>query len=159
LTSLHTQSPAAAISKLAWRKSRHDGRTWAKPLKLDSQIRAARARALLEQGLPSLDGDPRTAALLIIRGPMGVDPEGLLLALMQRLLQEANLTLTQHPSAHNLPDKSWAAVRDGDGRWTGSVKLRMASLEDVTQLEAIARTVVIRLHGEKRRLEVHNAYH
>ena len=158
VTDLFVNNPAAAVLKVAWRKSRHNGRTWVKPMQLDSQIRAARARARQELGLPNLDGDPATSALLILRGPMGVDPDGLLSVLMQRLLEEAGLTLRQHTANSALPDLSWAAVRDGGGNWTGTVRLKLVSQDQVAKLHHTAREVVVCLHGERRRLEVHNAF-
>ena len=158
VTDLFVSNPAAAILKIAWRKSRHHGRTWVKPMQLDSQIRAARARAREGLGLPSIDGDPTTSALLVLRGPMGVDPDGLLMVFTQKILEEAGLTLRQHTANSALPDLSWAAMRDGGGAWTGTVRLKLVSQAQVMKLHQTAREVVVCLHGERRRLEVHNAF-
>ena len=158
LTEAHHRSPADCITKVCWRASRYSGRTWAKPLVLDSAVRVARTRARAGNGLPLSGADPQSLALLILRGPAGSDPDGLLKALMKALESKVGFPLQQGNPSLTLQRHHWLQVRDGRDVWTGNVAIQLASTEEVGELMRIVHGSVVEVDGERRPLELQNAF-
>ena len=129
LTEAQKRLPADCITKICWRASRQHGRTWAKPLALDITVRSARLRAGARNGPPSSADALRSSALLILRGPVGADPDGLLQALMAALASKVEFTLARGDPARVLQPNQWLEVRDGGETWTGSVRMQLVSEE------------------------------
>ena len=153
------QDPAEAITRISWRQSHETaGRPWVRPLQLDSQIRAARTRARHELGLQTAEADPVSAALLVLRGPLGADSDGLLATLMATITNKIQTPLTPARDSHSLPQGAWAPIRDGGGAWTGQVRLQLSSFGEVQQLYSVVHESVIMLHNEPHLLDLHNAY-
>ena len=158
LTEAQKRLPADCITKICWRASRQHGRTWAKPLALDSTVRSARIRANARSGPSSSAETLRSSALLILRGPVGADPDGLMQALMAALASKVEFPLARGDPTRALQPNQWLEVRDGGGTWTGSVRMQLATEDEVAVLLEIVRNSVVEIHGESRMLDMQNAF-
>ena len=73
LTELVREDASKSIGRVHWRKSGHGCRVFAKPLALDIQVRAARAKAH-PQASRGIEHDPSLSSMIVIRGVLGADP-------------------------------------------------------------------------------------
>jgi len=158
VTEFFRQSPAQAISRICWRTTANENKLWVKPLELDSQIKAAKTRARHEQGLPTSEGDPIASALIILRGPLGANPEGLLQQIMHALSTKCPFPLTQANNTHNLPSGHWAPVRNSDQEWIGNIRLQLSSFQEVQLVHTIVSNSIVILHGQSLLLDLYNSY-
>ena len=115
LTRQAGEHPDACVERVRWRPSTHGGRTWARPLVLDSSRRAAaqRARAGAAGGAPLAD---RSTAVLLLRGPLGRDPQGLLGELMRVACGMFGGDWTHAPGTGCPRPRQWREHRVG-GDW------------------------------------------
>ena len=120
LSDLAIRSPEACVEKVRWRPSVREGRTWARPQKLDRDIRAARARA--GPGRRDLQ-NPKGALLIHLHGTLGGNPDGLLQAMMAAIATNTNSHLVRGDPRRVLQAGQWVEIRNADGAWTGSVRL------------------------------------
>jgi len=156
LTEAATRDPISCITKIRWRNSRHNGRTWAKPLALDIDLRSARSRARPQPLQPGAE-DPRFACLLLLRGALGADPDGLLHALMSSLATNSSISLVQSHRLGSLGVHEWAEIRDGLQAWSGQVRIQLKDLSELESLSRIVHGCCLDSHGETRTLELHSA--
>ena len=156
LTAQFQQKADQGITKLRWRPSRHGGRTWAKPLALDSQIAAKRARDRDSVRPDSQTPDP--SGLIIIRGSLGAKPEELMEALLAAIGRSLNISLARGRPLLSLQTHEWAETRKGDGSWSGQVRIQLATWQELQALKTLLDSSVIELDGEHRAVEVHSPY-
>ena len=152
LTRQAGEHPAACVERVRWRPSAHGGRTWARPLVLDSSRRAAaqRARAGASGGASLADA---TTAVLLLRGPLGRDPQGILGELMRVVCGMIGSDWSHAPGTGCLRPRQWREHRVG-GDWQGSVRLRFGSEQEVLRAASLLAECVVDIEGRCVRLEL-----
>ena len=155
LTRMFSQDADNCIKKLRHRPSCNGGRTWAKPMALESQIAAKRSR---DKDTKSGTHAPDPVGLISIRGPLGAYPEELKQALMHSIGVHLGLTVTRGDPARSLQPQEWMEVRGGNGDWNGQIRLQLASLTELASLRSLLDSSAVELEGELRTVEVFNPY-
>ena len=91
--------------------------------------------------------------ILQLREPLGVDPEGLLHALMAAISHTAQVPLLRGDPQLALQPGTWAEGRNGHGLWDGRVRIQTATPGDLQAVDRVIRSYVVELHGEQRLME------
>ena len=119
-------------------------------------MRSAQVRARAAESGTSSTGDPMTTCNLMLRGPVGADPDGLLTALMTALASHTGLQVQHGDPRNELPAHRWLEVRDGDGVWSGNARVQFESHADILTFSRPHRSGVVELDGELRALDLQN---
>ena len=111
---------------------------------------------MLDRQLRAAQEDPRKAVLLIVRGPLGAQPEVVLTCILDLVSSRLQLSLHHGSASRTLQRYQWLKVRDGRDDWMGNVRIQLDSLEEVQALYAHLQGKVITVDGKSRFLEIHN---
>ncbi len=154
ISTQNTQDPNNAITKLRWKTSRYGGRTWAKPLALDRDLRAARARA----NAPEQYGADQAVLTIKLDGPLGADPNGLGDAIMKEISSRTKITLDKQTAPGTLRSMHWTPTLDNDGLWNGHIRLQLDTMERLRELAGLVRVFVVDIGGELYPLDAHSPF-
>ena len=154
LTTQNLQDPSNSVTKMRWKTSRHGGRTWAKPLALDRDLRAARAR----DKAPEQFGADQAVLTIKLEGPLGADPNGLVDAIMKEVANRTKSQLRKQDGPGTLRSMHWAPSLDTDGLWNGHLRLQLDNMEQLKELAGMIRTFVIDIGGELFPLDAHSPF-
>ena len=155
LTQKFSEDAESCIKKVRHRPSCQGGRTWAKPLALESQIAAKRVR---DQDANAGRQASEPVGLLTIRGPLGAYPEELKNALVLSISERMNISTSRGNPSLSLQPYEWMEVRNGHGDWNGQIRLQLSSWEEMSSLRSLLVSSVVELDGEQRSVEVFNPY-
>jgi hypothetical protein len=157
LTELVREDARTSTGRVHWRKSGHGGRVFAKPLALDIQVRAARAKAH-PHASRGIEHDPSLSSMIVIRGVLGADPAKLIEDLMGVIAARTRINLNRGACERTLRAHQWREIVDGAGQCTGAVRVVLASLAEVQLLDSVANAMAVEINGFIQQVEVHNSF-
>ena len=123
LTAMHHTDPEVCATLVTWRRPHHRPQLFASPEMLQTRATATR-RAAQTRSRPSRLVRYRHDLLTIsIRGPLGPDPDQLLVAVLQQVHSGLGHSLVQGKGEHELDTPTFWDPRDPKGAWTGTLIL------------------------------------
>ena len=143
-----------AITRIKWKTSVHGGRTWAKPLALDRDIGATKARAKA----PHQQGHDQALLTIRLSGPLGADPNALMTKLMEVVQGKAGIQLQEKQPRQQLKKMNWAGDKDAFGDWSGIIKLQLDTKDQAAALAQMLRGYAVDVGGYTAPLDVHSPF-
>jgi hypothetical protein len=160
LTELVRRDAEASVDKLRWRRSRYGGRLWVKPLALDSQVRATRAKAMVRRTAAdqTRGNDPSLSSLIVVRGAMGADPLGMMTDMMSAISSQLGIELARGANEISLRPRQWRELVDGAGQCTRAARVLLETIEQIRKLKTLLDLSVIDIYGHVQQIELHNSF-
>ena len=152
------RDPADCVQRVRWKPSCRGGRTWVKPPVLDRDLRAARSRARPSARGASDVENPEAALLVIFRGPLSSDPEGLLKTIISKIGERTHYHFQAGDPRRILVPGTWVAVRDGSQSWTGAFRLQLEGRAAALELAVQLRSFAVRVGDTMGVFDVHSPY-
>ena len=129
------------ISSISWRKS-NGGRAWIRPHLLQQELRNRQALDKAKTNGRELGADTALTALISLAGQsFGGDPGLLQAATIEKIAEIIRRPIAENTAKTTLLEDQWMTInRPGTNDWSGQVRLRLRTQED---LELLHRA----LHG------------
>jgi len=92
--------------------------------------------------------------LLVVRGPLGSNPDALLQGIIATVGVKIDRALEQNLAASQLAPNQWQAVMDGRDVWTGAVRIALPDVKTIQAVHLAMNGATVEAAGDVKAIEV-----
>ena len=145
LTTMHHANPEVCATLVTWRRPHHRPQLFAAPEMLQTRATATRRTAQTRSRPSRLMRYRRDLLNISIRGPFGLDPDQLLVALMQQVHACLGRPLVQGKGEYELDTHMFWDPRDPKGAWAGTLTLYLPDLAETAAEHALLEGATLQI--------------
>ena len=151
LTTMHHTNPEVCATLVTWRRPHHRPQLFAAPEMLQTRATATRRAAQTRSRPSRLMRYRHDLFNISIRGPLGPDPDQLLVAVLQQVHACLGHPLVQGKGEHELDAHMFWDPRDPKGAWTGTLTLYLPDLAETAAVHALLEGAILQVGSSSSR--------